>query len=150
MRQAWLIFLLLVGLGMVSPGWAAIVPDGSVTEKDADAPKLPDDPRGKVRSSPQAGGSNPKKPTPARTPTAKSNPIETSEKPASGSTSGSAFGDSNSSAPQPGEARPLQPLQPASVSTASSAPLWGALVVFLMLASGGFWLSRRREQEPNH
>ncbi|MBX3167096.1 MAG: hypothetical protein KF760_06780 [Candidatus Eremiobacteraeota bacterium] len=136
----------LLWLLLCLAAWGAVVPDASVVEPDAGAPRLPSaDPAakhspvpGRVPSHPKSGSSA----TPAQA-GAVSEPAQVAVP-----TSGGAFSDHNSTDPSnTGESRPLEPLAPAPVSTGSATPLWAALIVFLFLAVGGFWLAQRRDQE---
>lgn len=146
----WISMVLLVfALGVSGgPAWSAIVPDGSVVERETDAPKLPPGPDGKNKVPKVKVGDGQKAP-------AKSSPKETTanRKPplkrpntAAPGNQGSAFGNQNA-VPDPGDARPLMPLAPTPVSTGSTTPLWAALVMFLLLAAGGFWLAQQRSHE---
>lgn len=142
----WLLWLLL----SLAPGWAAVVPDASVVEPDNGAPRLPSASDPEVKHSPTAGVV-PSQPEASGTPgpgartgnTAQESP--TVAGPVSG---GAAFSDQNNTDPSnTGETRPLEPLAPAPVSTASTTPLWAALLLFLCLAVGGFWMAQRRDQD---
>ena len=139
----WLFWLLLC-----LTAWAAVVPDASVVEPDAGAPRLPSaDPA--ARHSP-APGQVPAAPTSgaSASPSSKSSAGNGEPAQVAVPTSGGAFSDQNNTDPSnTGESRPLEPLAPAPVSTGSATPLWAALVVFLFLAIGGFWLAQRRDQE---
>jgi hypothetical protein len=141
---AWFLCLLLC----LPPAMAAVVPDASVVEPDKGAPRLaPADPS--AQHSPHVG-EVPAHPTPAAPAPVPAAPGSTSPglpQPAV-PTSGGAFSEQNNTDPSStGESRPLQPLAPAPVSTASTTPLWAALILFLFLAIGGFWLAQRRDQE---
>ena len=143
--KALLLCLVLLG----APAWGAVVPDASVVEPDSGSPRLPPrDPS--AHNSPKPGQ------LPAA-PVAPGGPSGTVPGgPSTGPdqaqvavpTSGGAFSNSSNTDPSnTGETRPLEPLAPAPVSTASTTPLWAALILFLFLAGGGFWLAQRRAQE---
>ena len=129
--------------------WGAVVPDASVVEPQDGAPRLPRAGEVSVKHT----GSPGQVPSVDRS---QATPATSGENSGSASgpaqvavpTSGGAFADQNSTDPaSTGESRPLEPLAPASVSTASPKPLWAALILFLLLAVGGFWLAQKRDQE---
>ena len=127
--------------------WGAVVPDASVVEPEAGAPRLPSAADPTVKHSPTPG-QVPAQPqaTPAPPAGSEAGTVETPQ--AAVPTSGGAFSDQNNTDPaSTGETRPLEPLAPAPVSTGSTTPLWAALILFLFLAIGGFWLAQRRDQE---
>ena len=140
---------LLVFLLLCLAAWGAVVPDASIVEPEAGAPRLPsaNDPTAKHSPAPgqipaQAQAS-PGAPAPAGNEAGR---VEAPQ--AAVPTSGGAFSDQNNTDPaSTGETRPLEPLAPAPVSTGSTTPLWAALILFLFLAIGGFWLAQRRDQE---
>lgn len=143
---AWLLWLLLLCL---TPAFGAVVPDASVVEPDSGAPRLPVPNDPSAQHSPHVG-EVPVHPTPAATPSGPAGPAPAGpDQPHEAvPTSGGAFSDQNSTDPSStGESRPLEPLAPAPVSTASTTPLWAALILFLFLAIGGFWLAQRRDQD---
>ncbi|MFN8613850.1 MAG: hypothetical protein U0931_40325 [Vulcanimicrobiota bacterium] len=141
-RFAWLVWLLLC----LAPAWAAVVPDASVVEPDNGAPRLPTAADPEARHTPRSGEVPA---TPAAGATASpANATGQGQSQAAVPTSGAAFSDQNNTDPSSaGESRPLEPLAPAPVSTASTTPLWAALILFLFLAIGGFWLAQRRDQD---
>ncbi len=141
---------LLLWLLLCLAAWGAVVPDASVVEPEAGAPRLPSaDPTARHGSPPgQVPSQVPSRPQPGAsgTPTRTGAGAESAK--VAVPSSGGAFSDQNNTDPSnTGESRPLEPLAPAPVSTGSSAPLWAALIVFLLLAIGGFWLAQRRDQE---
>jgi hypothetical protein len=142
---------LLLWLGLLAlfamPSWGAVVPDGSVVKSEDQAPSLPVD-AGTAKSS-KLPGSSATKPKP-KTKASEPKPSPPPRRAAQGnpSPSGAAFGGrGGGDTDNPGESRPLVPLAPAPVSTASTTPLWAALAVFLVLAVGGFWLAQQRNQD---
>ncbi|MBS2039531.1 hypothetical protein JST97_31380 [bacterium] len=144
-RLAWLLFCLL----SLTPAWAAVVPDASVVEPDNGAPRLPTAADPDVRHTPAAGvvPTHPSA-TPAATSVPSGSPTDPGQPQVAVPTSGGAFSDQNNTDPSSsGETRPLEPLAPAPVSTASTTPLWAALLLFLFMAIGGFWLAQRRDQD---
>lgn len=140
--RGWMLLLcLLFGAG---PSWAAVVPDGSVVRTEDQAPRLPvseGDNHPPSKAPPVSKPSPPSTPVPA-TPTLP--PGASASQPGSASAFG---GTSASEGPNPGDSQPLQPLAPAPVSSASTTPLWAALIVFLFLAVGGLWLAQQRSQD---
>jgi|JI10StandDraft_1071094.scaffolds.fasta_scaffold824379_1 hypothetical protein len=138
---------LLLWLLLCLATWGAVVPDASIVEPDAGAPRLPSANDPSARHSPVPGQvpSHPAK-TPAASSAAATGGVEQPQ--AAVPSSGGAFSDQNNTDPSStGESRPLEPLAPAPVSTSSTTPLWAALILFLFLAIGGFWLAQRRDQE---
>jgi len=138
---------LLVWLLLCLAAWGAVVPDASIVEPEAGAPRLPSAADPAVNHSPTPG-QIPAQPqvTPAAPSGNQAGSVETPR--AAVPTSGGAFSDQNNTDPaSTGETRPLEPLAPAPVSTGSTTPLWAALILFLFLAIGGFWLAQRRDQE---
>jgi len=140
------LLLCLVLLG--APAWGAVVPDASVVEPDSGSPRLPPrDPS--AQHSPKPGELPPVPVSPGGSSANSGGPATGPDQPhVAVPTSGGAFSNSSSTDPSnTGETRPLEPLAPAPVSTASTTPLWAALILFLILAGGGFWLAQRRAQE---
>lgn len=142
--KALLLCLVLLG----APAWAAVVPDASVVEPDSGAPRLPP-PDPSAQHSPKPGQLPPAPVTPSGASSAPGGTALGPDRPELAvPTSGGAFSNNSNTDPSStGETRPLEPLAPAPVSTASSTPLWAALILFLFLAGGGFWLAQRRAQE---
>lgn len=140
---------LLLWLLLCLTAWGAVVPDASIVEPEAGAPRLPsaNDPSAKHSPVPAQVPSNPQQAqTPAASSAAATGAVEQPQ--AAVPSSGGAFSDQNNTDPSStGESRPLEPLAPAPVSTGSTTPLWAALILFLFLAIGGFWLAQRRDQE---
>lgn len=142
------LWLLVFTLGVsAGPAWSAIVPDGSVVERETEAPKLPPGPdtKNKVPKVKPGEGQKPAVKATPKEATANRKPLKRPNGVAPGN-QGSAFGNQDA-APEPGDARPLVPLAPTPVSTGSTTPLWAALVMFLLLAAAGFWLAQRRSHE---
>lgn len=143
--RTWLVWLFLC-----LAAWGAVVPDASIVEPEEGAPRLPTAADAASKHNP-APGQVPEQPrqSPANSPSGTIGPGTSVETPqAAAPSSGGAFSDQNSTDPaSTGETRPLEPLAPAPVSTASTTPLWAAMVLFLFLAIGGFWLAQRRDQE---
>lgn len=141
-RRALAWWWLLAILAMA--GWGAVVPDGSVVQSEDQAPHVP------VVSGPakkQPSTLATPKPKPNRNPEGNPSPRPRPGRPKPDN-SGAAFGGSPvGDTDNPGETRPLVPMAPAPVSTASTMPLWAALAVFLFLAVGGFWLAQQRNQD---
>lgn len=137
---------LLLWLLLCLAAWGAVVPDASVVTPEDGAPRLPSaDPTARHSSVP---GHVPAAPKPAASVTPNGSGSVGEAAQVAVPTSGGAFSDQNNTDPSnTGETRPLEPLAPAPVSTGSATPLWAALVVFLFLAIGGFWLAQRRDQE---
>lgn len=144
MRRA--LSLLLI-LWMSWAGGAAIVPDGAVVHSEAEAPLLTTEPPERQPMRPQE---TPRPPA-ARPGVKRQPPASAPGKSGAPSTLPSkthAFDNgSRQGAPDPGGSRPLQPLAPAPVSTGSTAPLWTALFLFLLLAVAGFWLAQQRSDD---
>lgn len=140
----WLkIVLCLLMLGLPGSGWSAIVPDGSVVKSEDQAPGLPGATPAKKPRPVASETPGPKSdPTPAAA-VERPRPSDKGDRGANAAFGGQAPGDNDN----PGETAPLKPLAPAPVSTASTTPLWAALVVFLFLAIGGFWLAQQRNQD---
>ncbi|MBN9418923.1 MAG: hypothetical protein J0I12_25955 [Candidatus Eremiobacteraeota bacterium] len=139
----WLFWLLLC-----LAAWGAVVPDASIVQPEDGAPRLPTaaDPTVKHTPAPGKVPENQPKPGPGSPAQNGGGPGDQPQVAVPGS--GGAFADHTSTDPaSTGESRPLEPLAPAPVSTGSARPLWAALVVFLFLAIGGFWLAQRRDQE---
>lgn len=129
--------------------WGAVVPDASVVEPQDGAPRLPNAGEVSVKHNGHPG-QVPSAERPQATPAAASQGSGSASAPAQVAvpTSGGAFADQNSTDPaSTGESRPLEPLAPAPVSTGSATPLWAALILFLFLAVGGFWLAQKRDPE---
>ncbi len=143
------LWLMVFALGLPgAPAWSAIVPDGSVVERETDAPKLPPGPDSKGKRPKIKSDDSQKpaaKPTPKEATANRKPPLKRPNTGAPGN-QGSAFSKQDS-APEPGDARPLVPLAPTTVSTGSTTPLWAALVMFLLLAAGGFWLAQQRRHD---
>jgi len=143
--KALLLCLVLLG----APAWGAVVPDASVVEPDSGSPRLP--PRDPAAQHSPRAGQLPPAPSPSGAPgsSVPGGPATGPDQPqVAVPTSGGAFSNTSNIDPSnTGETRPLEPLAPAPVSTASATPLWAALVLFLFLAGGGFWLAQRRAQE---
>lgn len=143
--RRWLC-LLMVATCCWSAG-AAIVPDGAVVHSEADAPVLTAEPPARQPMRPQhTPRPQPEKPAAKRPAASATN----GAKPAASSlpTKKHAFDDgSPAGAPDPGGSRPLQPLAPAPLASGSTAPLWTALFLFLLLAVAGFWLAQQRSDD---
>lgn len=137
---------LLMWVLLCLAAWGAVVPDASIVEPEAGAPRLPSAADPAVKRSPTPGQAGQPHP-PSATPSGGA-PGGVDQPQVAVPTSGGAFSDQNNTDPSStGETRPLEPLAPAPVSTASTTPLWAALILFLFLAIGGFWLAQRRDQE---
>ena len=143
--KALLLCLVLLG----APAWGAVVPDASVVEPDSGSPRLPPrDPSAHHSAKPGQTPPAPVTPSGAASPGPGGTAPGPDQPQVALPDSGGAFSDSSNTDPSnTGETRPLEPLAPAPVSTASTTPLWAALILFLFLAGGGFWLAQQRAQE---
>jgi hypothetical protein len=127
---------------------AAIVPDGAVVHSEADAPVLTAEPPAKQPMRPQHTPRPPSSSKPAAKRPAAGSAAKGSSPSASLPTKKHAFDQGGEQgAPDPGGSRPLQPLAPAPLASGSTAPLWTALFLFLLLAVAGFWLAQQRSDD---